>query len=58
MRFGFSPVPKWRSKSVLGVALAAALLAETFVATDAVAAPPTVPPGQEKPAPARGSAPR
>lgn len=41
VRFGFSPVPRWRSKGVLGVALAAALLAETFVATTgAVAAPP------------------
>ena len=53
-RFGFSAVPQWRSKGVLGVALAAALLAETFVAAgSAVAAPPAAAPAGQ--APSRGA---
>ncbi|TQN42634.1 hypothetical protein FHU33_2040 [Blastococcus colisei] len=47
--FGFSPVPKWRSKGVIGVALAGALIAETFVvASEAYAAPGEETPSQEE----------
>ncbi|MDK3257512.1 DNRLRE domain-containing protein [Blastococcus capsensis] len=50
VRHGFSAVPRWRSKGVLGVALAAALLAETFVAThQARAVPFPAAPVQEQP---------
>ncbi|TFV63134.1 DNRLRE domain-containing protein [Geodermatophilus sp. DF01-2] len=50
VRHGFSAVPQWRSKGVLGVALAAALLAETFVVTQpAYAAPGEEPPSQAEP---------
>ena len=55
VRFGFSAVPKWRSKGVLGVALAAALLGETFVAAgSAVAAPPVTQPAAETPTDVEG----
>lgn len=44
VRFGFSSVPAWRCRGAIGVVLAAALLAQTFVATaEAQAAPPQTP---------------
>lgn len=49
-RFGFSAVPRWRSKRVVGIALFAALLAETFVvANEAYAAPAETPTSEELP---------
>lgn len=51
VRHGFSAVPRWRSRGVLGVAISAALIAELFVATSAAYAAPEAPAQQE---PARG----
>ncbi|TYP90610.1 DNRLRE domain-containing protein [Blastococcus xanthinilyticus] len=48
-RHAFEPVPRWRSRGALGLALSAALVAETLVvASEAYAAP--APPAQEEPA--------
>lgn len=53
-RTGFSKVVQWRSKGVLGVALAAALLAETFVAAGVAVAGPVVSPAHQAPTAAEG----
>jgi hypothetical protein len=51
VRHGFSAVPRWRSRGILGVAISAALIAELFVATSAAYAAPEAP---AQPEPARG----
>ena len=49
VRHGFSEVPKWRSRGLLGIALTGALLAELFVATGEALAAPATTPTQEEP---------
>ena len=53
-RFGFNAVPKWRAKGVLGVALSAALFAETLVATTEVYAAPAAPEAEAEQSASRG----
>lgn len=49
VRHGFSEVPRWRSRGLLGIALTGALLAELFVATGEALAAPATAPTQEEP---------